>query len=281
MKNIKISPFLLLPLAVSWWFGFLGNYLSMFLILAFHEAAHLLAVNSKKAELEHIKIEPFGISIKLKEDYIKNPWDEIIIALAGPLMNLILSAVFLAVPIKNQFTEFIVTANLSLAAVNLIPAMPLDGGRILRAFISLFTGHIKSYQYCLKITKYISFFLIIWGIYILYKTRFNFSLCIIGCFLFFNLITEQKNSKLYIMKEISEYKEKQQHLSRTLKICDLAVLPDYKPLKILENLNYNRYYKIHVIDKNRDIGSLTETQLIEGLIKYGSDVKILDLLCKM
>ena len=83
------------------------------------------------------------------------------------------------------------------------------------------------------------------------------------------------------MKEISEYKEKQQYLSRTLKICDLAVLPDYKPVKILENLNYNRYYKIHVIDKNRDIGSLTETQLIEGLIKYGSDVKILDLLCKM
>ena len=147
MKNIKISPFLLLPLAVSWWFGFFGNYLLMFLILAFHEAAHLLAVNSKKAELEYIKIEPFGISIKLKEDYIKNPWDEIIIALAGPLMNLILSAVFLAVPTKNQFTEFIVTANLSLAAVNLIPALPLDGGRILRAFISLFTGHIKSYQF--------------------------------------------------------------------------------------------------------------------------------------
>ncbi|MBQ4109520.1 MAG: site-2 protease family protein [Clostridia bacterium] len=281
MKNIKINPILILPLAVSWWFGFLESYISMFLILTFHEAAHLLAVNSKKAELEHIKIEPFGINIKLKEDYIKNPWDEIIIALAGPLMNLFLSAFFMILPVKNQITEFIITANLSLAAVNLIPALPLDGGRILRAFLSLFTGHIKSYQYCFKITKYISFFLIITGIYIMYKTRFNFSLCLIGCFLFFNLITEQKNSKLYIMKEIAEYKEKQRYLSKTLKICDLAVLPDYKPVKILEHLSFNRYYKIHVIDKTKDIGSLTETQLIEGLIKFGSDVKILDLLDMM
>ena len=153
--NLLIIPVIL----ISSYFGYLDEYILMFLALVLHEAAHLFQIKKNYIEISKLKIEPFGIRITLKDEIIKNPKDEIKLAVAGPLFSIISGIIFLFVYlyIKNsEYIYFFASANIYLGIFNLLPAFPADGGRILKAILSMKTGYIKSYNFVRKLTLIIS-----------------------------------------------------------------------------------------------------------------------------
>tara|TARA_B100000959_G_scaffold287183_1_gene369917 strand:- start:16568 stop:17443 length:876 start_codon:yes stop_codon:yes gene_type:complete len=116
-----------------------GNFLltlGLLAVLGFsllaHELAHALVAQRVGYRVVDIVIWPFGGMARM-EGIANRPRAEAKVALAGPLVNLIFAA--LLIPFPGKFFLYAGGINLILGLGNLIPAFPLDGGRVLRSFL--------------------------------------------------------------------------------------------------------------------------------------------------
>ena len=118
--------------------------LGMFASLILHELSHSLVARSYGLKVGGITLFIFGGVAELEEEP-HDPKSEFLIAIAGPLMSLLLAALFYGasalsdaqseVGIAGAVFGYLALINLVLAVFNMVPAFPLDGGRVLRAVI--------------------------------------------------------------------------------------------------------------------------------------------------
>ena len=114
-----------------------------------HELAHFFIAKKLGYKLNKLYVMPYGICLNYKENIISNN-DEIIIALAGPIINLIFCCVCVALwwlfPETYYYLDYFCFCNLVLAVFNLMPCFPLDGGRVFVAIISKYYDREKVYN---------------------------------------------------------------------------------------------------------------------------------------
>jgi Zn-dependent protease len=105
-----------------------------------HELSHSLIARRKGTEVKSITLFIFGGVAQISNEP-KDPNSELLIAIAGPIASLILAGLFFLIAylspeeISSAIFSYLFLVNVVLAVFNLIPAFPLDGGRILRALV--------------------------------------------------------------------------------------------------------------------------------------------------
>lgn len=118
-----------------------------FLLVFLHELAHCVAARLVGVRVTEIELAPFGCVARM-EDLEERPGRECLVALAGPFMNLLLSmfACLLChlLPQLSPTLASFILLNLCLCLFNLLPALPLDGGRVLRAALSPLLGRTRA-----------------------------------------------------------------------------------------------------------------------------------------
>ncbi|MDD5311735.1 MAG: site-2 protease family protein [Dehalococcoidia bacterium] len=133
-----------------YWITSIVAALLLFVSVLLHELAHSLVAKSRGLPVKSITLFLLG-GISNLESEPKEPGLEFIVAIAGPLSSLALAAIFWGVdstgltalsPVKAT-TDYLVTINVLLAAFNILPGFPLDGGRVLRSIIWGATGNLK------------------------------------------------------------------------------------------------------------------------------------------
>lgn len=119
-------------------FLILQSYL-FFIFIALHEIGHLICGILLGYKVKKFTLLPFGFSLCFKEVFIK-PRDSVIISFFGPLTNLIFFVCFYFIYIVFPIEEIkvLIDINLMLLVFNLIPVGFLDGGRVLKEFISMY-----------------------------------------------------------------------------------------------------------------------------------------------
>jgi len=154
-----------------------GVILALFMLISvlLHELSHSIVSKNLGVDVKTITLFIFGGVAQLDNEP-DTPSKELKIALAGPIMSLILFGFFLVLMYSADFLDFspivrgglfyLASINLILALFNLVPAFPMDGGRVLRALIWHFKGDLT---YATKISSTMGsmfgYFLIFLGLY--------------------------------------------------------------------------------------------------------------------
>lgn len=177
-KNIFADFSLLITAAVCIVSGNENMYIIAFSAII-HELAHYAAACLCGFKPENFVIKGFGIELVGGKYF--SPGVLAIVAACGPAANLILAYIALKL---NIFSFFVV--NISVAVINLIPALPLDGGHILYASVCNLINR-KTAKKVTRISGKVSGVLItILGVMVLCVSKMNFSLLYIGLFVFFS-----------------------------------------------------------------------------------------------
>ncbi len=140
-----------LSLTSYWWMGVAGT-LGLFFAIIFHELSHSLIARRRGLPMKGITLFIFGGIAEMEEEP-ENPRTELEMAVAGPISSIILGLFFLAVWLGARagnwpvpvigVLAYLAFINFILAAFNLIPAFPLDGGRILRSLLWSWQGSLR------------------------------------------------------------------------------------------------------------------------------------------
>ena len=131
-------PVLLMPLLAAR-LGMRADLPALAIALSAHELSHLLAARLCGVTIREIQLMPFGGSAKMENPYRIPPARLVAVALAGPAANLALIVVCAALTqwglVQAASAAALFQMNLTLMLFNLIPALPLDGGRVLYALL--------------------------------------------------------------------------------------------------------------------------------------------------
>src|SRR6267143_6683157 len=133
--------------------------LALFGCVLLHEFGHALVARGFGIRTPDITLLPIGGVARLQR-MPDQPWQELIVAIAGPLVNVVIAAVLIFALGQQAAFEHIehlqqpgvemlaklASVNISLVLFNLIPAFPMDGGRVLRSLLAMTTTYARATQ---------------------------------------------------------------------------------------------------------------------------------------
>lgn len=171
-----------------------------------HEFSHLLAGLLLKMKVKNVTLMPVGLSIEFaltEKDYNKKilksnmiEIKRIVIAMAGPIANLIIIIIMNFVKLNNNITNTIIYSNFLILIFNVLPIYPLDGGRIVKSVLSLLLNKRNATIYINKISNIILFLITFLFSILIYYLK-NIALLFILVYLWHIVL---KENKIYRMK---------------------------------------------------------------------------------
>jgi len=229
-KSLYLGTYAGIPIYVHWTFGFVVLFiiyaavtqgmvlssiiwfsayvLSLFVCVILHEYGHALAAKRYGVTTRDIIISPIG-GVARMEAMPDKPWKELVIAIAGPLVNVVLAillSVLFFVIFKQDFISadfellpqdfesylgLVIIINIALFVFNLVPAFPMDGGRILRALLAMKWGRVRATKIASIIGRILAVCFIGLAIWINHPT-----LGFIGVFIYYMATMEMRQVNL-------------------------------------------------------------------------------------
>ena len=243
---------------------------ALFLCVLLHEYGHSLVAQRLGIETEDITLLPLGGLARLKS-LPEKPWDEVKIALAGPLVNVVLAPVFFGIalllggglaPSANilegvqsvgQVFSYLGFINVALVVFNMIPAFPMDGGRVLRGLLASRLGAVRATDISSAVGQFfaVTFFLI--GL-----LGGNFLLALVAVFIFFGA-----NGEAQMVR--------QRELMRGLAVSDVmgtrprleTVTPYHTFGQVLNSVIHGYQEDFPVVDEDgRLVGMITRNEIM-------------------
>lgn len=178
----------------AWQAGLAGVFAAMLgltmltVSVVLHELGHTLAARSFGIATAAITLYPWG-GVAAIENMPEEPDEELVIALAGPAVNFVLAAITGGLWLMTGFGPFAAMAmmNGGMGAFNLIPAFPMDGGRVLRALLAKRMGFLPASRLAVRVGRVFAWGFIAFGLF-----RFWPSLVLMGAFLLVALHQERE-----------------------------------------------------------------------------------------
>ncbi len=274
--RVKINISFILFLFLSIYLGYWKVTLIMFLSVLAHEFGHGIAAKKLGIKILEIQFFPFG-AIAIMENITKyGGFEELLIALSGPVMSLLIALIFFY--FKVPANDLIFKYNFALFLFNLVPALPLDGGRIMRNIIIMRTSYKKATKILINTGKLLAIGLVLFNIYLIINNEITAAYIITAIFIFFGALKEEKNcSYVYLLNRNNkkEKKLKRKNYKKRLLIGSKGTyLKD-----IIEQFSPGNICEISVYDEKKSVFIiLSEADIINAFLSKGYYSKIEDIL---
>ena len=245
--------------------------LVLFACVVLHEFGHALMAKKYGIPTRDITLYPIGGVASLNKMPDK-PAQELAVALAGPAGNFVIAGVlyiFLYVndqllPISEidhmtggNFWFNIMAANVILAVFNLIPAFPMDGGRVLRALLAFTMDKLKATIIAARVGQFLAIAFVFLGFFT------NFWLVFIGLFIYLGAGAEEVHESA--KSALTGYTARDILIRQYTRLLPGETLE--RTVQLLQNTQEQGFV---VAENNQVQGVLTRNELIKGLSVYGN-----------
>jgi len=276
--DIKLDPMVIPLIIMSIHYRYLYKLIFVIIIILIHEISHSMIATYYGIKINEIEIFPFGAVARTENPFELNPYKEIVIAIGGPISNFIM--LFIGIVIEfhmNTHAEwmyFFIFSNLTIGLFNMLPILPLDGGRILRAYINTKTDFKKATQIVIKISKLIVIFMFFYGIYLSIQSFEKIYISGIAVFLYFKTNKEKEMIGYTFIYQIV-VKKKQLLENGIMDVKYLTALEEVELKKVFKEFSSSKYHFITIInDKGRVLGNISECEILDAMIKYNSKMTL-------
>ncbi|HET7624920.1 MAG TPA: site-2 protease family protein [Verrucomicrobiae bacterium] len=250
-----------------------GFILILFVIVVLHELGHALTARRFGIETRDIILLPIGGVARL-ERMPEDPKQELAVALAGPAVNVLLAILFfIAISLgatvslhdvaffSGNLLENLLWINILLALFNLLPAFPMDGGRVLRALLAIRINYARATRIAARIGQGMA---LVFGVLGLFYNPF---LILIAAFVWIG--AAQESSFVQMKSSLDGIRV------HNVMITDFRTLaPDDTLSRAVELLLGSYQQDFPVVSGGRLVGLLTRTGLVNGLARTGSNLLV-------
>lgn len=281
--KLKINPYFFLFLIYFAISGRLKEVLVFFICISVHEFAHAFVARSFGIIVQEIEIFPFGSVARIEGMLEIEPETERRIAWAGPLANFLFTGIAMIFyansyylgPLNEEMVLFFIRANLVLAFFNLIPALPLDGGKILRSALVPHFNYRRATEIATRLGKVLAVFIFAGGLAAWFYGHFNITILLVAVFIFLAASAEQ-NLAVYVFLRSLGAKEREMRRRGGLKGEQIIVSEDTRLLDVFKLFSPHRYHLVRVMEKDsRQLkGEIAESCLVEAAMEKGVDVPV-------
>jgi Zn-dependent protease/CBS domain-containing protein len=258
-----------LPTQTYWLMGIVGA-LGLFLSIIFHEMSHSLVARKYGMKMKGITLFIFG-GVAEMGDEPPSPKAEFMMAIMGPISSVFIGVVFYGIFVLgrqggwpepvNGIVQYLAYINGLLAFFNLIPAFPLDGGRVLR---SILWGLKKNLRWATRISSNIGrgfgILLIILGAFQFLRGNFIGGMWwfLIGMFL-------QGAAKASFQQLLIRRALEGEPVKRFMKTDPVTVAPSLSLIQLVEDYIYKYHFKMFPVVRDSDklVGCVTTKQIKE------------------
>jgi Zn-dependent protease len=288
--KVHVTFFLILILGAIQWGGPYGAtgavygvvlMILLFVCVTLHELGHSIVAMRFGVPVREIVLLPLG-GVALLSRNAEKPWQELLIAAAGPIVNIVIAVLLFgatgtatalgtldgsalqenAPPSLSSLLIWLLQANVILVLFNLIPAFPLDGGRMLRAILAMLMPPQRATRIATAIGQVIAIGLGIVGV-----LTGNFALVLVAIFVFFG--AGQENNQGYA-----------QTVLRTLRVGDaynkyaLALAIGDRVSKVADYILTSYQPDFAVLQGNRLVGIVTRDDVLRALASSPEDAYV-------
>ncbi len=302
LRGIDIRVHVTFPLILVWaalQFGLLTHWgvegalfgvlvtLLLFAIVLLHELGHALVALAFDIPIHQIVLLPIGGVAQL-ERMPESPFQEFLVALAGPLVNLVLALLMAALGwvvgyelsllglqramrLMGMMTPgaifgYVFVSNLFIGAFNLLPAFPMDGGRILRALLAARLPYERATGVAVIIGQALAWLLGLWGF-----LGGGFFAIVIAIFIY--LGAAQERQAVRVRSALAGLRVEQAY-SRQAR----ALSPDMSLRRAVELTLKTFQASFPVCEGDRLVGLLTQTRLIDALHRLSPDTPVAEVM---
>lgn len=251
-----------------------GFVLLIFGCVVLHELGHALAAARYGIGTVNITLLPIGGIARL-DRLPHDPREELWIALAGPAVNVAIAAVLMmtssllqalaptidAVAVCVRLLSDLMWINLGLAAFNMLPAFPLDGGRVLRSLLAMRLDRIEATQFAAALGQAVAILIGLVGLF------FNWLLLIIALFVYFGADYEAR-----LVETHAALRDAQ---ARNAMLTHIHVLSQNDSLdKAASDWFDSRQSDFPVLDHGQLVGVLDCGHLVKALAEVGPEERV-------
>lgn len=258
--------------------------LILFLCVVLHEYGHALTARKFGVKTEKITLLPIG-GVASLEDMPDDPKQEFLVAIAGPLVNVAIA--LLLYPLVSletfinqspeelqqslgtiqaaNFLFYLFSANAMLVLFNMLPAFPMDGGRVLRALLSMKMNKVMATRIASGVGQFLAMVFFFIGIF------YNPILLLIAVFVFFG--AQAESSMVQNVDLLEGYKVKDAMMT------DITIVNPDNTLQDMIDILISGAEKNFVVAENKRLrGVLYQKELISSIQNNNRDTEVRDIM---
>jgi len=267
----RFHPLFVLLMILAIITGYFIELITLFGIVLIHELGHVVAAKGFGWKVKEVHLLPFGGVAIVEESGNVPAREELWVALAGPLQNAWMAAFAYGMAHlgwqEPAWWLYFMQANLLIGSFNLLPVLPLDGGRVLLSLLSYRLSYLKAMRVCAYLSLFLSFAMVLYAVvFFVVQGRIELNLLGIGLFLMYANWHDYRNIPYQFRRFLMSRESRAlKHIAAGTRAQPLIVARHKQISAIVQLFKREKYHVILILNEQGNVHKvLTEQRIIHA-----------------